>query len=318
MARGFDLAYVRREIPMAEVLAQLKLETDGRRYRCWRQVKHKRKFTLSIFRKKNAARCFECHRRVLSTIDVVVEALGVDVSAALRWFGERWQVPRRELIGGRSRAVAPPGSVPSLEAFVLSEMFPALSHAAQSLAIVLLTHAMANPEGKVQIAGIELQRRTGIANRRTLRRAQLELVERRLFERWLDPTGNFSERGWRADSWAFRLTWQGFAWGECSQVNKRSEVNASECALLPTSSVHFCPSIPGRTDGCGKVQAWETEPGRGGEPVENSEVVELLGRYMEGHKMPGSQMTPEGEAARREHLQRQKVALLARKGGLLQ
>lgn len=312
MGRGLDIRFIREEIPMREVLAYMNLETNGRRYTCWRPVLHKPRMTVSIFQKTNGVRCFECHPKVISTLDAVIDALGLDISGALRWFGERFQVPRVDPVGGKPRGAIGMDSNRSVEAFVLSPVFAELSMPARCLATVLVALAVRDPDGVVALLKRQLMERTGIGNRATLQRATSEIEACGLFSVGLMPTGRFAPRGWGVNSLIFRLTWKGaFEWGERSLVYARSKVNVEERSEVNGKRSEVGSHTKSHL-GPGDMQSCRTEPGLASRPVENSDVGEQLRKFLAGHEIGGRSLTPGQEMARLDELRRQGQEIMRR------
>ena len=91
-----DFDYIRNRVSIRDVARQLELDVQGKMTRCWRPDGHQhgdRTPSVGLNVRGNTARCFVCDPRSLSTIDLVISVLGVDVKSAARWIAERFQVP---------------------------------------------------------------------------------------------------------------------------------------------------------------------------------------------------------------------------------
>ena len=200
----FDAAWARRNIPIRDVLAALGLATDGRRFRCWLadEVRHERQFSISIFHKKNQARCWGCHSlglpsgRLLSVIDLVMEVPGCNVREALSWLGERFPIPTGEFVGGKVKSIVAPEPL-TLESFMLSPSYPRLSLTAKAIAGPVIATLIR--EGKQDVGRgftvSELQRLSGIGSKQSASRGLRELQEAGVLRVGMEPTRRVSARG---------------------------------------------------------------------------------------------------------------------------
>ena len=87
---------MRRSIPIRAVAEQLGLRIAGKLVHCWRPEKHQhgdRTPSVGLQERRNIARCFVCDSRPLSPIDLVESVLKLDLFAAVRWLGSRYQIP---------------------------------------------------------------------------------------------------------------------------------------------------------------------------------------------------------------------------------
>ena len=94
--RSYDLQFIRSQISVREIAKQLQLDVSGNRARCWRVGNHQhsdRSPSVS-FTKRNYFRCFVCDDRAHSNIDLVMAVLDCELSSALAWIAERFEVPR--------------------------------------------------------------------------------------------------------------------------------------------------------------------------------------------------------------------------------
>jgi hypothetical protein len=91
-----DLEAAKRQVPITAVAEQLGLKIYGRMIRCWRPENHQhgdRTPSVGIDLRRNRVRCFVCDARLLSTIDLVQSALGLDTYEALLWLAARFDIP---------------------------------------------------------------------------------------------------------------------------------------------------------------------------------------------------------------------------------
>lgn len=96
LPRDLDFEHIRRYISIRDVADALQLEVSGKMVRCWRPENHQhgdRTPSVGLYIRRNTARCFVCDPRSLSTIDLVMSVLGVDITSAARWIAERFEVP---------------------------------------------------------------------------------------------------------------------------------------------------------------------------------------------------------------------------------
>jgi len=84
-----DARFIRKEIPMSDVLHLLNIRHDSRRAVC-PQCGHR---TLSIYGKNNTCRCFNCPGRSLSTIDVTMLVRDCKVGDAIKFLAANFPVP---------------------------------------------------------------------------------------------------------------------------------------------------------------------------------------------------------------------------------
>ena len=181
-----DADYVRGELPISDVAGKLGLQVKvkGRRVRCPNDLSH----WARIWVRKNAVKCFHCRRPPWSTIDLVMQMLGNDVGAALRWIRERFDVPLRRVRVTTNRwgvtrhrfvdypsLKRPTRLEPGVGALRRSLGWPKLSHGARQLALFLV-EAIPRDTLLLTTTYRKLQRNVGIGNRGTLKRALGQLA----------------------------------------------------------------------------------------------------------------------------------------------
>jgi hypothetical protein len=88
-----DARYIRVELPVSEVAQKLGLAVRRRWARCPEDQGH----WARIWMKANRLKCFTCPTRPLTTIDLVMKVLGIDVNQAIKWIAARFTVPMRRV-----------------------------------------------------------------------------------------------------------------------------------------------------------------------------------------------------------------------------
>jgi hypothetical protein len=169
-----DMAFMRSEIQIFEVVKALGIKTAGQRAaHCWRVEHHKngdRTPSLSFF--KNRARCHVCDPRALSTIDLVAIHENCSLSQAVGWICARWDVPT---IPKNAKAVRPQRwnsgrvgvSIFPLEAIVRTGFWASLDDAGRAVLVALV--CFADPvTGAATISYRGLCRYSGKASRTTI------------------------------------------------------------------------------------------------------------------------------------------------------
>lgn len=134
-----------KRIPITDVADRLGIERCGAMWRCWRPNNHKHADhtpSVSVWRRKNRVRCFNCDGRTLSTVDVVQSVRRLDVFAALLWLDENFgPLPRiekkRRNQDSSSHWYGPAGKGGRLEAVILSGLLAELSNNEARLLFVL-------------------------------------------------------------------------------------------------------------------------------------------------------------------------------------
>ena len=209
-----DADYVRGELPISDVAVKLGLQVKGRHVRCPNDLSH----WAQIWVRKNAVKCFQCRRPPWSTIDLVMQMRGLDVGAALRWIGERFDVPQRRVRVTTNRwgttrhrfvdypsLKRPTRLEPGVGALRRSLGWPKVSHGARQLALFFVEVI---PRDTLVLATTyrKLQRDVGIGNRRTVRRALTQLEEIGLICADVEASSH-DMRGRFANQTVIRLTW---------------------------------------------------------------------------------------------------------------
>jgi hypothetical protein len=91
-----DLAYIKRDIPIAAVADELNLEVSGNMMRCWRPANHQhgdRTPSVGFNGKNNTGRCFVCDDIRFSNIDLVMAVRACSTREAIGWIAARFPVP---------------------------------------------------------------------------------------------------------------------------------------------------------------------------------------------------------------------------------
>lgn len=214
-SRSFpDAQFVRKELPIRDVAQALGLEPDARRLRCPIDRTHWARFWL----RRNSVKCFACRHRPWSTIDLVMASLDMNVGDALRWLDEQFKIPRRQRRVTRSRwgktrpvlvdypaCQRPHRLMPDIRELRRAPSWPSLTHGARALAAVLLESI---PWHSPTLATTyrEIQRKTGIGNRGTLKSAFGQLATIGMIETAIEATHR-EVHGRFADQTIIRLTW---------------------------------------------------------------------------------------------------------------
>lgn len=152
MASGYypDLGYIRRSVPIRDVASQLGLRINGNMVHCWRAENHQhgdRTPSVGLKQRRNFAMCFVCDHRSLSTIDLVMSVLGLNLLAAVQWITARFDVPHTSKGKHTHHAERWPerfrvGSNDSLEqTLIRSGIWASLTPAQRSIIPVLVTYA---------------------------------------------------------------------------------------------------------------------------------------------------------------------------------
>jgi len=224
LSRGLlpDAKFIRREIPIHEVVAKLGLKGNGRYFYCWREAHPKRdgRATVGVHVVSNSVRCFKCHARNLSPIDLVVDVLGVSVGEAFRWFEREYaEIPRvklrmttnqrgitKEVCKGYTARRWPEVSC---DALALSPAWTRLSHAEKAIAAALIarTPRERDVQPLVTTSYRELQAWSGVGNRQTVARALARFRSLGLIQTALVPTGKETLHGFATRQTLVRLTW---------------------------------------------------------------------------------------------------------------
>jgi hypothetical protein len=188
-----DIAWIRRNIPIADVARKLDLTVRGKMVRCWRPENHQnadRTASVGLDSKTNKARCFVCDPRQFSNIDLVEKVLGIDTRRAVLWFARNFEVPC--LPKGMHMAASERWH-PNYRAgvrddplhwFVKSGVYAKLSPAGKVLLPVLLSF-VDNDEITMSYRG--LMRYAGLGSSASVSRALRELQELHILKRTGDP-----------------------------------------------------------------------------------------------------------------------------------
>ncbi len=198
-----DAAWLRHEIPIAEVAKNLGLEGEasGCKFNCWRDHRPgERKRTLSTHAKSNTIRCFKCDSRNLSTIDLVAAILDLSVGEAMKYLAANFPgAPRRELRIKAEHAhhAQSRKSVMTLQDIICSRGWSSLSQRGKVLLTAICARSpQAGPEQFTLRCTYEhLARWTGITGRATIAAALRELTDRGVIQRELVRTQIRTRRG---------------------------------------------------------------------------------------------------------------------------
>lgn len=138
-----DARFLRKEIPIPDVLKVLNIPHDSRRAVCPQCGKR----TLSVHGKSNTVRCFRCDPRSLSTIDITSRVLGMKIGAAIRFLAANFEVPsvRVRLSANKFgstkhkyRSYSKSKGPMTAESFILSPAWPKMPAAAKLILAALL------------------------------------------------------------------------------------------------------------------------------------------------------------------------------------
>ena len=218
-----DAEFIRRRLPIGEVLEKLGIQSNGRYRYCWRES-HPRAM-VGTHLPSNTVRCFKCHTRSLSAIDLVMEVCDLDISQAMRWFGREFpDLPRKKIVikarkvrartqayRSYSRARWPEVSCGAL---ALSKPWASFRSSEKLLVVAIMAHMPTRRKEHPMISTNywELMAWAGIGDRQVLSRALRTLRQRGLIETALVPTGNETPAGFQTRRTLIRLTWFSTAW----------------------------------------------------------------------------------------------------------
>jgi len=184
-----DLAYIRDRIPIREVAIELGLEIRSNQVRCWRPEAHQhgdRTPSVGLEVKRNKAKCFVCDSLPLSPIDLVMDVLHKDISGAVEWFLQRYEIPnipKRKRTDSQQRwpeRVRVGTGTSRLESLVRYGIWAAtLSASQQSVLVVLDVFSDGNT---VTISYRGLIRYTGIRSQSTISTALKRLRNLRVLQ----------------------------------------------------------------------------------------------------------------------------------------
>jgi hypothetical protein len=209
-----DADYIRRDVPMSEVAEKLGLDVRDRWVRCHNDRSH----WARIWLRKNMIKCFRCASRPMTTIDLVMNMLEMDVRQAINWIAERFDVHMRRKritrnLWGITRHLYtdyPPLKRPrrlelSIDVLRRAPLWGELTPTARRLAAFLI-EAVPRDSLVLSVTYRELQRSLQTANRGTLKRAFAQLCEIGLIETQREASEN-EGFVFYASKTLVRLTW---------------------------------------------------------------------------------------------------------------
>jgi hypothetical protein len=188
-----DMAFINREVPIAEVAGELDLRFGPNGHiHCWFPESHKngdRTASVGIDERFNKVKCFGCGFRPMGPIDLVMGVQGMTAVEAALWIAERFPVP--ELPKGKhltrqDRPVQRYGFQQPIEFLVRSGIWARLLPSTQRLLPVLLAFADKRREQDVydlQMSWAAMRRYCGMASDGSVSRALKEIRDIGLIER---------------------------------------------------------------------------------------------------------------------------------------
>jgi hypothetical protein len=196
-----DAAWIRKNIPIADVARKLGLQGDERLFYCFRpHPPGKRKRSLSVHPQSNTIRCFTCDKRSMSNIYLVMNVRGCSVGEAIKWISEHFKnLPTVELRLKRGRkSYAQNRARPmTLQNLITSEGWTSFSPAAKIIltAIFAPTPAAGAEQGCLHCTYDGIKRWTGIRGRATVAGALQELRNAKAIQTDVVPTNFRTKRG---------------------------------------------------------------------------------------------------------------------------
>lgn len=196
-----DAQWIRKEISVADVARKLGLPGDGRVFDCFREdhPRGKRRRALSVHAISNTVRCFDCDKRSLSNIDLVMQVRGCKVGDAVRWIAENFSdrsIPkvRPGRKGSARRHVG--RKIISWQDVARSPQWAKLSSSAKVIWIAIVSRVpAAGSQDFLKTSYSELKRWTGITSDATIAKKLRELCEAGAIRIALVPTGLETRRG---------------------------------------------------------------------------------------------------------------------------
>lgn len=209
-----DAEYIRLQLPVTEVAQKLGLLVQGRWVRC----PHDQGHWARIWVRRNRLKCFTCGSRALTTIDLVMNSLQLDVNHAIKWVAARFTVPTRwERITTNLRGTTrhlyrdypprkrPPNLEPSIQALRRTAAWASLTPTAPRLADYFLK-TIPHDSLVMTTTYREIQAAVHIGNRATLSRALAQIADLGLVETAREASGR-DGFGYYAAPTTIRLTW---------------------------------------------------------------------------------------------------------------
>ena len=196
-----DAAWIRRNIPVAEVARKLGMQGNERMFDCFRpHPRGKRKPSLSVHPISNTVRCFTCDKRSMSNIDLVMDVRGCRVGEAIKWISGHFKnLPTVELRlkQGRKDYTQNRARPLTLQNLVTSEGWAALNPKAKVIlaAIVARTPATGAEQGCLHCTYDGIMKWTGIRSKATVSAALKELRNCKAIHTDLVPTNFKTKRG---------------------------------------------------------------------------------------------------------------------------
>lgn len=197
-----DAAWIRREIPIADVARALGLQGDGRLFDCPREEhpRGKKQRSLSVHGESNTVRCFACDERSLSNISLVMAVNGLDVGGAIRWLAGRFPgVPlaKVRINGGNVKVTGNGSQNMSLQDLIVSPGWAAFSPAAKIVLTAIFSRApkAGSEQGQLRCTYTLLTEWTGLRGRSTISKALEELREAGAIKTHTVTTNLRSKRG---------------------------------------------------------------------------------------------------------------------------
>jgi len=197
------MAYIRHQIPIADVAIALGIRAAGRNAaHCWRVGSHQNgDRTPSLSFQHNRAKCHVCDAASMSVIDLVIKHETFPEECALRratdWICARWPVPtiakNKKLFRPERWHISPVGlsSFP-LERLVRSGMWAAFDDAGRAILPALFCFA---ENGHVSISYRGLCRYSGKASRTTIAKVLQHFERVGLLEVLPKADNNFRDTG---------------------------------------------------------------------------------------------------------------------------
>ena len=207
-----DSKWIRREIAGPEVARALGIEGDGRNFDCpGEHGSGKRRRSLSYHARSNTFRCFSCHQRALSVIDLVMTIRGCDVGSAIRWLDSKFPGAPRVRIKAKRGSLKRVRT--NMKGFTLQELicspgWRALSQAGKLVLATIFarTPAAGSERGCIKCTYGEILEWTGIRSRATLSGALKELREAGAVKTALVSSGLQNKQGFWLRQLQFRVS----------------------------------------------------------------------------------------------------------------
>jgi hypothetical protein len=142
-----DARWINQNVDIRQIAVKLGIGTSRGKFHCWRPKNHSNGDadpSVAFWKLQNRLTCFVCGKPPTGAIDLVIEYLGVDFSAAVDWIDKHFDVPRiparKPHEKKRDRLPIGVGESP-MDPLVRSHIFSKLSPSSRQLAGVLLAFA---------------------------------------------------------------------------------------------------------------------------------------------------------------------------------